>query len=189
MNILGHFLSKLIFSTSSPEPQLRMVSKLIYKYLGWFSLRFVHFVSISWILFFWWIFWVIFDKNWYFQLLRRTDLKSECFQIWYAKYLRWFSLRFVHFRSTSLFSIFGEYFLSKLIFSTTSSNRHIRMLLNLIYKYLGWFSLRFVHFLSKSRNLHFLWIFLPFWVKVNIFNFFFARTSSQNAFKFNIQAP
>ena len=47
VDILGHFWSKLIFLTSSPEPQLRMVSNLISKYLGLFSLRFIHFVSIS----------------------------------------------------------------------------------------------------------------------------------------------
>ena len=75
--------STITFSSSSPEPQLRMVSNLICNYLEWFSLRFVHFVSITWILYFWWIFWVIFGQNWYFQLLLQNR-NSEWFQIWYA---------------------------------------------------------------------------------------------------------
>jgi len=73
----------ITFPSSSPKPQLRMASYLTCKYLGWFSLRFVHFVSISWILYFWWIFWVIFIRNWYFWLLLQNR-NSEWFQIWYA---------------------------------------------------------------------------------------------------------
>ena len=37
-------------------------------------------------LYFWWIFWVIFDKNWYFCFFLQNRL-SELFQIWYASFL------------------------------------------------------------------------------------------------------
>ena len=51
-----HFWSKLIFSTYSLKLQVRMLRNLIYMYLWWLSLRFVHFVSKSQNLYFWWIF-------------------------------------------------------------------------------------------------------------------------------------
>ena len=125
------------FSTSSSKPRVRMLPNLIYKYIGWFSLRFVHFMSKSQILYFCWIF---------------------C------------------------------HFWLKLIFSTSSSKRQVRVLPNLIYKYLGWFSLRFVNFVEKSQFLWFWWIFLSFLVKIDIFDFFF-KSASQSAFKFDIQVP
>ena len=114
VNILGHFWSKLIFSTSSPEPQLGMVSNLICKYLRWFSLRFVHFVLISWILYFWWIFWVIFGQNWYFRPLLQNR-NSDGFQNWYASTLGG-SLSDLFISCQYLeFCIFGEYFGSFLV--------------------------------------------------------------------------
>ena len=113
VNILCHFWSKLIFSTSSSKPQVRMLPNLIYKYLGWFFLRFVHFVSKSQILYFWRIFLSFLVKinifNFFktasqnvfkFDLGRFTHLFiiHQRFKIYIFNYISKVLIKLVHFR-------------------------------------------------------------------------------------------
>ena len=151
----------------------RMVSNLICKYLGWFSLRFVHFVSISWILYFSWIFWLIFSQNWYFRLLLQNRI-SEWFHILIYEYLGWFSLRFVHSVSISwvlyflwiFWFIFGQNWYFRLLLQNRSSE---------------WFQIWYASTLGGSlSDLFILCQYLEFCILGEYFKSFLAKTDIFN---------